>query len=121
MSMVRLQKLMVAALRMHLAGGATEMPAGGDLLWRWFLDLGAARSWHAAGPNPIAWSDVAAYCSLTGTRMELRHLDTLRAMDAAYIEHFHTRDAPPQEGVKPMPPVSARPMTGELFDALFGG
>lgn len=119
--MSRLQKHMVAALRSHLAGGKPDMPAGGDLLWTWFLDLSAGRSWHAAGPNPIAWTDMLAYTFLMRTRMEPHHLDIIRAMDAAYIEHFHSRSAPPPDGVKVLPPVSSRPMTGELFDALFGG
>lgn len=116
--MTRLAAHLVQRLRRQLDDGRpVAMPAGGDLIWKWFVDLSAGRSYHAAGPNPISWADLAAYCSLTGTAMAQHHIDAIRALDAAFLDHAHSR---PETSADALPAVSSRPMTGALFDALFG-
>ena len=101
------------ALRRHLAGpGRPVVPAGGELLWRWFTDLSAARTWGMAGPDPIGFEAIDAYRRLTRWPIEERHVRTLRAMDDVFREHFRA-GATTRE-------VSARPLTAGVFDAVFG-
>lgn len=57
-----------------------ECPREIFYLLRWFNELAAGRSHNGWGPNPISWSDIAAWCSLTGTAIapwETRALITL--------------------------------------------
>jgi hypothetical protein len=108
-----LQRLLCEALAAHLSRpGRPDLPAGGDLFWRWFADLSAGRTWSVAGPAPIAFGEVEAYRRLTGWPIEERHLRILRAMDEVFLDHFRR---PTGERT-----VAARPMTAGLFDALFG-
>jgi len=101
------------ALRRHLAGpGRPSVPAGGELLWRWFTDLSAARTWGMAGPDPIAFGAIEAYARLTRWPIEERHVRVLRQMDATFLEHFRAGATPRT--------VSARPLTAGVFDAVFG-
>lgn len=100
---------------------APRIPAGGDLLWRWFLDLHRARSFHAAGPNPISHSEILAYAQLMRWPIEPRHVAIIIAMDATYLECRMKPSAEAPEGVKTLPPVSTAPISGGMFDAMFGG
>lgn len=101
------------ALRRHLAGpGKPVVPAGGELLWHWFVSLSSARTWGMAGPDPISFEAIEGYRRISRWPIEERHVRTLRAMDATFVEHFR-RGAAPRE-------VSARPLTAGVFDAVFG-
>jgi hypothetical protein len=114
-------KLLEAKLRQALsAGERVIIPEAGALVWQWFCDLSAGRTWHMAGPNPIAYSEIEAYARLNRWPMRSDHVEAIRALDAVFIDHCSRRNAPAPEGVKTLPPVSDRPMSGELFDALFG-
>lgn len=110
------------ALRRHLAcPGRPVVPAGGELLWRWFVDLSAARTWGMAGPDPISFDAIEAYRRLAQWPIEERHVRVLSALDAVFLEHFR-RDAgkgDPEIGAAPR--VSSRPISAGLFDAIFGG
>ncbi len=59
-----LKRHLCAALRIQLRGGKALPPEAGLSLWSAFLDLSNTRTYHAAGPNPILMSEVAAYCRL---------------------------------------------------------
>lgn len=105
-------------LRAHLAGNPIALPEGAAPLWRAFCDLSEARSWHMNGPNPISWSDIAAWRELTGWPLEPRHVRVIRRLDQAWMESFHDR----QESGQGTP--VARPgaeVTATLFDAVFKG
>lgn len=116
--MTRLATQLAEKLRRQLDDGKPLIvPAGGDLIWQWFIDLSTCRSYHAAGPNPISWADLAAYCTLTGTAMRQDHIEAIRAMDAAFLDHAHSRR---EATASTLPPVSKTEMTPQLFDALFG-
>lgn len=120
--MVNLEKLLCAELKRQLeAKGACTMhvPAGGDLLWGWFLDLNRTRTYHAAGPNPLQPSEIEAYARLMRWPMESRHVAILLAMDNIWIENAARRVAPTPDGVKKLPSVSATPLTAGLLDAMF--
>jgi hypothetical protein len=103
---------MGAALKVHLANpGRPIIPAGGDLLWRWFADLSAGRTWGMAGPDPISFEAIDAYRRLTRWPIEERHVRVLLAMDEVFRRHC-TADG---VGGKPQ----SRPLTAALFDAVF--
>lgn len=112
---VRLRERLVAALAQHLVDGKpVRVPIGGELLWQWFVDLSAGRTFHMAGPNPIGWPDIAAFCQVRRLALDERHIATLRAMDSVFIHHYSQ-----SRGDAPQAP--AMPMTMPLFDAVFGG
>lgn len=115
-----LEKRLCAEVTRNLkASDRPRIPAGGDLLWRWFGDLSRTRSIGIGGMSPITYSEIDAYARLHRLPIEPRHVATLIAMDRAFLE---AADLPrPPDGVKALPPISARPMTAGLFDAAFGG
>lgn len=104
------------------SSGRPAIPAGGELLWKWFHDLNQTRTWHSVGPNPISYGEIEAYARLHLLPLRTDHVGIIRAMDRTFIERvYRNRDhGPSAEGVKILPPRSSSPMTGELFDALFG-
>lgn len=111
-----------AALRQHLARpGRPVIPAGGELFWRWFVDLSAARGWGMTGPNPITFEAIDAYSRLTGWPIEPRHVGTLRALDEVFVDHFRQQARENTTGAGHVSRISDRPVTAPLFDAMFGG
>lgn len=106
-----LARQLVAALRAHLAGGRPVPLEGSMVLWNAFGDLSATRTWHAAGPNPISFTEIEAYSRLMLLPLEPRHVATIRAMDAAWIDHRRgqTTDRPKPSGK----------ITPAAFDAVF--
>ncbi|MBV2144402.1 hypothetical protein KUG47_12950 [Falsochrobactrum sp. TDYN1] len=113
----RFKQAMVSALEATLAtSDKVQLPPGGILLWDWFMDLNSARTWHANGPNPISFSEISEYARLYRWSIQPHHIAVLRAMDAAYVEHFYAkRETGGQAAQKPAGELSA-----DLFDAVFG-
>lgn len=113
----RLEKGMVSVLNQALASSkSVPVPPGGSLLWGWFMDLNAARTWHQNGPNPITYADIEAYARLHRWSMSAQHVAILRAMDAAYVDDFYSkRQTGDKASQKPSGDLSA-----DLFDAVFG-
>lgn len=68
-------------------------PAGFEFVWSVFLDLNTGRQ-GGMGPLPIAWSDVEAYCRMTGVRLEEWELNAVRRLDAKWLEvtNGHMKD-----------------------------
>ncbi|KQY21029.1 hypothetical protein [Rhizobium sp. Root483D2] len=121
--MGNLQALLCDELKSQLtAKGVVRVtiPAGGDLLWRWFNDLSATRSYHMAGPNPISYAEISGYSRLMGLPIEPRHVAVIRAMDRTYIEAAYSKRQQAPDGVKTLPPVSEYALTDGMFDAMFG-
>lgn len=121
--MSRLQNILCAELRRQLESKtltAPRIPAGGELLWRWFMDLHKSRTLHAAGANPISYAEIQSYASLMRWPIEPRHVMILRAMDETYLKASVMPQASAPEGVKTLPPVSSAPVTSALIDAMFG-
>ncbi len=114
----RLEKAMVAALKQALATSQSVMvPPGGSLLWNWFMDLNATRTWHMNGPNPISFTDIVAYARINRWSLAAHHVAILRAMDAAYVEDFYSKRTDKGESRAPRPSSEISP---DLFDAVFG-
>lgn len=116
--MSRLETLLCAELRRNLEkGGRPSIPAGGELLWRWFTDLTAARGWGAAGPNPISFSEIAAYARLSNWPIEPRHVTVLQAMDREMLAHFRRGIEAGKPGGRT---ISSTPLSAGMMDAMFG-
>lgn len=119
--MADLEKLMVAELKRNLvARDRPRLPAGGELLWRWFNDLSATRAYHMGGPNPIGYAEIFAYADIYRWPLEPRHVAILIAMDRVYIEASYAKRHQAPNGVKTLSPRSEHAMTVGMFDALFG-
>lgn len=117
----KLQRQLCRALRIILSGQRAIIPEAGRDLMGFFFQLSEARTWHAAGPNPIGFADIAACCHLMRQPLEPRHVALIRALDAVWVEHFyHRRLMTKDHGVKTLPPVSGQPLTAALFDVTAG-
>lgn len=55
-------------------------------LWRTFQSLHRARGSNGWGPNPISWSDMDAYCRLSGVALDPWEVEAIRAIDDVYFE-----------------------------------
>jgi hypothetical protein len=113
----RLERQLCQAVREGLTGGKARPPIAGMLLWNAFQRLSAARTYHAAGPNPIAHVEVEALCRLMRLPLEPRHVAILVAMDRAWIEAA-VADRP-QPGAKTLPRVTGE-ASPALVDAVMG-
>lgn len=116
---MRLQRQLVRALEKHLDGGRSTPPPGGAVLWRAFGDLSRARSCGAAGPNPISFPEIEAYCRLMRLPLEPHQVQAVRAMDALWIERSYSRGAVPA-GTQTLPPRSEHALTPAMFDLAMG-
>lgn len=116
-----LEKLLCAELRRQLGQNASppKLPAGGELLWSWFLDLSRLRTYHPGGPNPISYRDIADYALVTGWPIAPRHISILLKMDETWRSGALGRTDATPEGAKTLPPVSRHAINVGLFDAMF--
>jgi hypothetical protein len=122
--MSNLQKLLCAELTRQMSIGAdhdVRIPAGGELLWKWFMALHKTRQAGMAGPQPFTYAEISAYAHLCRQAIEPRHVDILMAMDQTYLNAAYDKQAPSPAGVKVLPPISKAPITAGLIDAMFGG
>jgi hypothetical protein len=118
------QKLLCAELKRQLEGKGVAMvaiPAGGELLWKWFMALHKTRHAGINGPQPITYAEIVAYSHINSLTIEPRHVAILIAMDQAYLETVYKKQPQAPEGVKVLPPVSSAPINAGAFDAMFGG
>lgn len=121
---MNLQKLLCAELKRQLSASTlrgVQIPAGGDLLWRWFCDLNRTRSYHAAGPNPISYAEIVGYAHIMRWPIEPHHVAIIRAMDETFLECSRQKPDQAPDGVKILPPRSQHAITAGMFDAMFGG
>ncbi len=88
-----------------------ELPDGVVHVWHWFNDLHSARGVGWSGPLPLSYTEIAAWCSLTGERLRPWELASIRAMDQRLLD-----GAPTAARTET---TNSRPMSPELFDALF--
>ena len=77
---------MPAALRVP------PIPAALDYLWGWFCELSAARSSSANGPNPISFSEMAAWAALTGKALLPRDVRAIAQIDQALFIELAEQD-----------------------------
>jgi hypothetical protein len=118
--MNKLQHRLCATLRAQLAGQKPRLPEGSAPFWRVFQALSGARSYHQFGPNPISFTEIAAYAALMHMPLAPHHVEILRAMDAVWLEHAYAgagNKAP--DGMKTIAGRAAQPLTAAMFDAMF--
>lgn len=65
---------------------APKLPHEMRYLWRTFVSLHRARGSNGWGPSPITWSDLDAYCRLTGVALDPWEVEAIRALDEAFME-----------------------------------
>lgn len=118
--MQRLQKRLCATLSAVLTGSRPSIPEVARPLLAMFFQLSEARSWHGNGPNPLSFSEIEAWMRLTGTPLRRHHVETIRALDATWMQSFYRRTGKAQEGTKTLPPMSTHPLTAALFDVAAG-
>jgi hypothetical protein len=63
-----------------------KLPREMRYLWRTFLSLHRARTSNGWGPNPITWSEMDAFCRLTGSPLDPWEAEAVRALDEAFLE-----------------------------------
>lgn len=61
-------------------------PQGAAYLWRWFLELHAARQPGPAGPAPLSFSEIGAWASLRRVPVSADDVSALRALDSLFLE-----------------------------------
>jgi len=105
-----------SCLHSHLAGKPLPVPAGGELVWRWFLDLCRTRTSNGYGPNPIGFAEIEAYVRLYRWPLEPRHVDMILALDRLWMQAARTGEGG-SAGIVKLPGQEATP---EAFDAVFG-
>lgn len=110
----RLQRQLGAALGAALAGRDVALPEAGCLIWSWFVELSASRTYGMSGPNPLSWSEIEAWARLRRWPLSDSHITILRALDRAWLEHAYAGISGGQ------PPASAQRITPAAFDAVFG-
>lgn len=114
----RLQSALLESLADHLTTGERlRVPAGGELLWRWFNDLSATRSVGFGGPNPIAPSEIESYFRLMRWPVEPRHIDIVLAMDRTYLDHVASQISP---SARTRTMRKSPTLDSASFDAAFG-
>lgn len=117
----RLKRQLARALEDHLRSPKQpiELPEAGRLIWTWFNDLSQARSWHANGPNPIAYVDIAAYAVLMDWPLRPYETSLIRFLDETYVNAFYESRRTDASGVKKLPQRSEQAVSPELFDLTF--
>ncbi|ABN75407.1 phage tail assembly chaperone [Cereibacter sphaeroides] len=115
--MKRLERQLCAALAEVAAGRNPPVPEAGRVLWQAFWQLSRRRTYHAAGPNPLSWTEIEAWTRLMRTPFEPHHVRILAALDDAFLDHL---DASRGGSSPAMHERSGHPLTPELMDALFG-
>ena len=69
-------------IRKEINGG---IPPALEHLWAWFWQLRTANPSAGFGPAPLSFGEMDAWQRVTGNRLEPWHVDTLLAMDAAFL------------------------------------
>ncbi|MBN8976153.1 MAG: hypothetical protein J0I08_06720 [Rhizobiales bacterium] len=109
-----------AVLRWQMANpgatGGPEVPWSGARIWSLFLRLHEGRGAGGFGPSPISYQDMEAFSAITGEPLRPFEIDAIRALDREWLKAAASKtDGADSSGA----PVSSRPMSPALFDAMF--
>lgn len=119
----RLRKQLCEALRDHLRRKTSpRVPEARRVLWSAFLDINAARGFGQFGPVPLAFSEIEAWARLTRTPLAPHHVQIIRALHEAFVEHFaaDSKGDRTPEGVPTVQRGSGQALSPALFDAALG-
>jgi hypothetical protein len=70
---------------------APPLPEGGLVVWRWYVELASGRRTSGFGPSPLVWADVDAFFRLRRVQPRAWELDTILAIDAAFLRVLQER------------------------------
>lgn len=62
------------------------LPPAGIPVWNAFARLSYSRSSNGFGANPIPYTEIEAFCRLTGTDLSPWEVETITALDALFRE-----------------------------------
>lgn len=62
-----------------------EVPPQAAHLLDWFGELSTGRTSNGFGPNPLTWSDITAWASLTGTDLRPWEVRLLKQLDIVFL------------------------------------
>lgn len=88
-------------------------------LWQWFMHLHQGRQEGYAGPVPLSWGDMAAWAKMVAAEPRPAEWRIIRAMDEAYLSACHELAQRERQASQSADVRSERPMTPELWDAVF--
>jgi hypothetical protein len=96
---------------------SVDLPAAGTHVWEWFLELDAARTSNGHAANPVTFMEIQAWASMVGADPKPWEVRALRCMDMKRLELLHCEARASRDSDRH--PMSDRPLSSELFDALF--
>lgn len=65
-----------------------EIPLCIEHIWEWFWQIHKGRSSGMSGPNPLTWSDLYAWASLTGLQVRPIEFEIIKDIDSAYLKYI---------------------------------
>jgi hypothetical protein len=77
-----------AAARVGVVSEELEVPQCPDelrYLFEWFIEVSGGRGNSGFGPNALAWTDLAAWASLTGNAPSPVEVGILRDLDRVFL------------------------------------
>ena len=112
-----LKTQLVEALRKYMdTKRQPRVPEAGVLLWNIFMKLSATRTYHMAGATPISYTEIHSFSVLTGWPLQPHHVDIIRALDEAWLEHSYSEMTNKSNGMH----MTSGDLTPDAFDAIFG-
>ena len=57
-----------------------------EQVWRWYCELGSARTSNGFGLNPLSYTEIKAYADLTGVRMTPWEITLLKRLDTVTLK-----------------------------------
>jgi hypothetical protein len=75
----------VARKRGKAAPKAPVLPPEAVHVWNAFVQLSSARTSNGFGPDPVTFTEVAAYVDLTGDVLDPWEIEAIREMDHAFL------------------------------------
>lgn len=112
--MTKLSKHLCQAVQDSLAGKPVKALDGSAPIWNAFRSLSATRTYSMGGADPLQPMQIEAYCRMMGLPLRPHHIQTILDMDQVWLGHARTDPKDKRQ-------VSSQPLTGNLFDAMFGG
>lgn len=109
----RLTAAMCSQVIAAVSGKAIRQHEAGSLYWSIFTDLHSSRLWTETVPQPITYTELAAYCQCMEWPLRPQDVAIIRAMDRAYVEAFH-------KGEPAAPAMPKQALTPAIFDAVIG-
>lgn len=76
---------------------APNIPAAGEMLWQWFLELCQGRRSNGFGPERFSWEDIRAWAELLRVTLTPYDILTLKSMDIAYCGELAKQSAAQQQ------------------------